>query len=232
MIRPSRSRVTEGLRRWRAAALLVGALCLVLLGAGAGWPWVQALGWMVLGGCLVVTGVDALRSRRFAMPVSDFDLESHSRYRFSGCAAMSFGLWFVVAGGLTILLSSAWLVGADGFAEQLVRARPGLVLAPLGFLFSCTSFSWLYGEEEMNRSQMHFWTSLPQRLGGLVALIFSLTLLAVGVFELVAPATFDALWRSLQPPELPVLPSDQRVPSSVPRVPRLPEMLIHLSEIR
>ena len=42
--------------------------------------------------------------------------------------------------------------------------------------------------------------TLPQRLGGLITVLFALAVLAVGVFELAAPEAFDRIFQSLRPP--------------------------------
>jgi len=170
------------------------------------WARPQAVGVVLLGLGLVVVGIDSVRSRYHEEGVSPGRITSSSRFVFHGPGAISWGLLCVAVGLGMIAIAVVVLLGLTQAAERLVDERPGLVIAPLGFIFLCSAGGWLWGEEQMNSSPLMFLATLPQRLGALVTVLFSLTVLAVGVFELVAPAAFDQLIDQLRPPPFPDLP--------------------------
>jgi hypothetical protein len=95
------------------------------------------------------------------------------------------------------------LLGLTDAAEQLIAERPGVVIAPLGFIFPCSAGGWLWGEGSMNSSLLMALATLPQRLGAVVTILFSLAVLAVGLFELIASVAFDQLVDQLRPPPFP-----------------------------
>lgn len=186
------------------AALLV-AVALIYVGDKLASPVVQAAGAAVLGVLLLAVGVDSIRTRFFDMPVGS-SFRSTARFRFTGPGAVFWGLLFVVLGLGTMVLSGVVLLGVQDAAERLVGERPGLAIAPVGFIFLCTALGWLWGEDEMNSSPLMFLATLPHRIGAVITLLFSLTVFAIGVFELAAPDAFDRIIESLGPPPLPQRP--------------------------
>jgi hypothetical protein len=188
-------------------AVAVTAVVIIFVGNTLAWARLQAVGVVLLGLGLAVVGIDSIRSRYHEEGVSPGRITSSSRFVFHGPGAISWGFLCVAVGLAMVTIAAVVLLGLTHAAERLVGERPGLVIAPLGFIFLCSAGGWLWGEEQMNSSPLMFLATLPHRLGALVAVLFSLAVLAVGVFELVAPAAFDQLVDQLRPPPFPNLPA-------------------------
>lgn len=200
----SRSRVQRG-DMPVTIALFVLAVALIYAGDTFGSSSLQALGTGILALGMIAIGVESLRTRAFDMPVGS-SLRSTSRFAFSGPAAMAWGAMCLTLGLGALTICGVVLFGLEASAEQLVIDRPGLVIAPVGFIFLCTALGWLLGEETMNASVLTFFVTLPQRIGALVTLTFALAVLGIGVFELLAPQEFDRILESLKPPPFPPVP--------------------------
>ncbi|MBP7775524.1 MAG: hypothetical protein KA371_00165 [Acidobacteria bacterium] len=181
------------------------AVALIYAGDKLGSSGTQALGTAILALGLVGIGVDSLRTRYFDMPVGS-SLRSTARFTFKGPGAVVWGLMCLALGLGALALSGVVLFGLEDSAQRLVMARPGIALAPVGFIFLCTALGWLLGDETMNSSVPMFFVTLPHRIGAVITLAFALAVLGVGVFELVAPSAFDRILESLRPPPAPQVP--------------------------
>ncbi len=170
------------------------------------WPKLQALGAAMLGVGLLSIGIDSIRLRYFDMKVGEWSWHSSSRFVFRGTGAAFWGLLFVAMGLGTLAIAGIVIFELGPAAEKLIMARPGILIAPLGFIFLCTAIGWLWGDEQMNASVLMFVVTLPHRIGAVVTLIFALAVFGLGVFELLQPEAFDDLVRSLRPPNHPMLP--------------------------
>jgi hypothetical protein len=188
-----------------APAIFVLAVAAIYAGNVLAWSALQAIGASAFAFAMIGVGVDALRARAFDMPV-DATLTSTTRFTFRGPGALAWGLMCLTLGLGALAVSVVVLFGLQGAAERMVLERPGLVIAPVNFIFLCTALGWLMGEEAMNSSVLMFIATLPQRLGALVTLVFALAVLGVGVFELLAPDAFDRVLESLRPPPAPQVP--------------------------
>lgn len=185
---------------------LGAAAALIFVGDRANLPRLQALGAAILGLGLVAVGVESIRTRYFEVGPDPGSLRSSSRFVFRGPGALSWGLMCLALGSGAALAAAIVLLGLQDVAGRLIAERPGIVLAPLGLLFLCTAGGWLFGEERMNSSSLLFLATLPHRLGAVITVLFSLAVLAVGLFELAAPAAFDHIVESLKPPPHPPVP--------------------------
>jgi len=186
-------------------AFFLLAVALIYLGDTFGSSVLQALGTAILALALVGVGVDSLRTRYFDMPVGS-SLRSSSRFTFTGPSAVVWGLMCLTLGLGALAISGVVLFGLEDSAWRLVGDRPGLAIAPVGFIFLCTALGWLLGDDTMNSSVLMFFVTLPHRIGAVITLVFALAVLGIGVFELVAPAEFDRLVESLRPPPAPQVP--------------------------
>ena len=185
--------------------ILLVTVALIGIGGALALPSLQALGAAVLGLGMIVIGLEAVRTRSFEMaPASAL---SSSRFRFRGVGAVFWGLQFVGLGLGTVTVAGIILLDLVSSAESLVLDRPGIAIAPIGFIFLCTAIGWLSGEESMNASIFLFIATLPHRIGAVVTLLFALAVLCVGIFELAQPEVFDQIVENLRPPPFPPLPT-------------------------
>jgi hypothetical protein len=182
------------------------AMVLIYAGDKLSLPKLLATGVCILGFGLVSVGVDSLRMRYFEMHPSSDSLTSSSRFKFRGLCAVFWGLLSFTLGIGILVIAGVVFFGAGDATERLISARPGFVIAPLGFIFLCTALGWLCGEEGMNASILMFLATLPHRIGAVITLVFALLVLGTGLFELVAPAAFDHIVTSLKPPPAPRVP--------------------------
>lgn len=167
----------------------------------------QAVGAAILGFGLVAVGIDSIRTRHFDIGVNPGSLRSSSRFKFKGAGAVFRGLLFLAFGLGTVAIAGVILFNLGSAAERLILDRPGILIAPIGFIFLCTAIGWLSGDEQMNASVLMFIVTLPHRIGAVITLLFSLAVLGIGVFELAAPAVFDEIVASLKPPPAPKVPA-------------------------
>ncbi len=184
-------------------AIFLLAVALVYIGDKLVLSRMQAIGAAILGFGLVAVGLESIRARYFDIGVDPGNLLSSSRFKFRGTGAIFWGLLFLTLGLGTVAAAGVIFFDLGGAAERLLSDRPGIVIAPLGFIFLCTAVGWLSGDEQMNASVLMFIVTLPHRIGAVITLLFALAVLGVGLFELVAPEAFDQIVASLKPPPAP-----------------------------
>lgn len=185
-----------GVRRLMWALILPG-VALIGLGAGLGIPGAAPLGTMLLGGAMVVAGLEMMRSRRYIL----YNSARHNtrKERYSGSAAVAWGIFSVISGAGIAVMGALVLTGLEGAAGRLVLARPSLALLPVGFAFGAMAMAYLIGSDTWrDRSIWIQLGSIPHRLGGLILLLMALALLGLGGLDLLAPERFDRLIESLK----------------------------------
>ena len=166
----------------------------------------QAIGAAILGFGLVSVGLESIRARYFDIGVNPGGLQSSARFKFKGAGAIFWGFLFLTLGLGTVVIAGVIVFNLGSAAERLIVDRPGILITPLGFIFLCTAFGWLWGDEQMNASVLMFFATLPHRIGAVITLLFSLVVLGIGLFELLAPAAFDEIVSSFKPPPSPKIP--------------------------
>lgn len=178
-------------------ALMIAGVALIGLGAGLRMPGAAPLGTILLGAALAVTGAEMIRSRRYILYNSMGPASRQERY--SGGAAVAWGVFTLIAGGGVALAGGVALTGLDGAVGRLILSRPSLALVPAGVAFAALAMAYLIGSDTWrDRSLLIQLGSLPHRLGGLILLLIALALLGLGGLDLLAPERFDRLIEGLK----------------------------------
>lgn len=150
----------------------VGLVCFGLGGMAVGWE-------------AIVTRQIKLGSRR-----------TGSRQTYSGFPAVLQGIQFNLIG--LFLIGAAGITyfnGGSEVAQHFIR-RPGIPLLVFGLLALLQSLVMFLGYREINTGQGWMVTLnliSSRALPGVILLALGLGLLALGMLEIVAPATFDHL---------------------------------------
>jgi uncharacterized membrane protein len=125
---------------------------------------------------------------------------SHTSWVFEGSAAVLLGVVLVILGLGLAVAGVAFVLGAEHRLLAHLLARPGLPLVAIGTASCAGGGARLLGAREWRGSLRRFLASLPERIGGVFLLLLGLVALAVGAFELIAPAAFDGAIDALLEP--------------------------------
>lgn len=187
----------SGWRKWRSKLLLVlmaAALGLLWLAQRVTLPPVFWYGMAILGGLAVVAlGVDDIRTRRSAY-LYDEGARSQTYY---GLSAMLWGVfWVLVGGGMVVGALVLWMGLGQPLLDWL-RLRPGPALILAGLMLVLYGLPSFLGAVEERGSAGVLLASLPGRLFNLALVAAGLAAIGLGVWELVAPDAYDALWQGM-----------------------------------
>ena len=178
---------------WAGVGSIAAGILCIIGGDRLPSPTLLQVGLGLIGFGLIASGGEAMVTRRFVLQRWGF---GNPAYR--GLGAVFNGIVFVWIG---LALIAVALVLFTGEEQALVRAtirRPGFALLNLSFLALAASGTELANAIDARRGSAAGWflralSALPQSIPGLVLLLLALALLALGLLEIVSPATFDAL---------------------------------------
>jgi hypothetical protein len=119
-----------------------------------------------------------------------------------GAAAVCQGLSVALAGIGIATFAAARLLGVGSLLETHLRQRPGALILFCSLAGLTWSLSLVFGSIEQRGSIRRRLAGLPGRLLGVLLSILATAGLAVGVWELVAPAGFDHVMHSLVQPSV------------------------------
>jgi hypothetical protein len=176
---------------------------LLLGGVYVGWPRGAALGVIGFGLTAIWIGTLAVRERRLLFIRGGSMTRREYRYFiYEGVAAVPYGLAYLV-GGASLVIASLWFLSGASLDQMrdAALARPSLVLIPLGAALLCYALGFLIGfvHREGSAWSRAFGMLLdaPARLGGLILLAWAVVLLAIGLVDLLSPASFRQGFESL-----------------------------------
>lgn len=190
-MKPSRS-------KWVVIGLLIGGFIAFWAGTNLGQPRFYSLGLLALGAGLTVSGAEAI-----ADLVSYFDELKAAGYGLQSAwsflvSAFQVGIGLaVVAGGL-----AGTVVGWDGFG-RLLSDHPGTILFVIGLTFFGLGIHDLLAIGQPQTRGWKLLAAIPFRLAALPAVLIGLALIAVGLFQTLAPSAFHALLTQLLGPFAP-----------------------------
>jgi len=156
-------------------------------------PLLSNGGLALVGIGLIVIGGDAMVTRRYVVR-----RRGSTDWTYYGLGAVLIGIVFVWVGVVAIAIALVLLSGTEqAFIHHTIR-RPGsallnlsfVVLAASGIVFSGSRYAGSgTGSGPLLKALLVIVHSLP----GAILLLLALALLALGVLEMVSPATFDQL---------------------------------------
>ncbi len=147
----------------------------------------EQAGVMLLG--LVAVGMGLRTMRRREDTAIDEIGTVIATYR--GPAAVCQGISVVLVGFGIVAFAVAQLLGLGPVLEEHVRERPGIVIIPVSLAGLAWTMSLVFGTVEQRGSMWRLVSSVPARLLGLSLAVISLAGLAVGLWDIVAPAAFE-----------------------------------------
>jgi hypothetical protein len=182
--------------------LAIGAIALFLVAWTVDSGRLALLAFGMLGLWAIVQGQHIVATRRDENTTSHE--EGPARYEtYVGAAAVLRGVAFMVLGAVMALFCLAAAFGQGDSLVSLVRARPGVLLAGAGLGLLAQGTSSVLGCIEQNRPSFEMFLSIFSRLGGLLLVVLGLGLVGVGVYEVLFPEHFDALFAMPDFGELP-----------------------------
>ena len=184
--------------RWVLWLALTGVAGLLLLIAAERFGRREFVGpgLLLLAAGVFAAGADAIIRRH----TIERDRLSRVTVTFTGTAARLIGLALVILAGSLAAVGAAFVIGVEHQLYQLARARPGLVLVPLGAMATTMGAASVLGAREWRGSFWRLLVSVPERFGALLLLFLGLALLAAGVVELVSPMAFNETLDSIFAP--------------------------------
>lgn len=178
---------------WTTLQIVFVALGLLLVYGGdrLAWPILMQAGIACLGLAMIVIGAEAIITRRLLR-------FRHGRYReaYTGIPAIFQGIQFNFIGlflmGIAMMM---YFNNGKQIFQQMIR-RPGLLLVLLGGLCLLQMLIILWGSGKTRQGSRGL--TIPglvigRLFPGLIWLVFGLVLLALGVFDILAPTRFDEM---------------------------------------
>lgn len=200
---PEERRLVE--RRVMAQFFVAPGLSMALIVAGfnLGRPRLAALGVIGLGLGALWIGLLAMRERRLMfLRGGSMTLRAYRYFIYEGRAAVAYGLAWVT-GGVSLIAPAALFLGGTSLERmrEVVLARPGLALIPVGGLFLFVGAGFLIGFVHRGGSlgQRAFAVLIdaPARLGGLILVAWAGVLLTIGAVEALSPELFNRWFESV-----------------------------------
>jgi len=172
--------------------IVVGILC---IGGSDRFslPLLLQAGLALIGLGLIVGGGEAMVTRHFVMSRRGFADEN---YRGWG-AVLNGIIWLWIGVALIGFALVLWAGAEQSFVDATIR-RPGVALINLSFLLLAVSGITFLGSVESQLGPKANWfvklfSALLRSIPALILLLLALAFLALGLLEVVSPATFDEL---------------------------------------
>src|SRR5690606_6814154 len=173
-------------------ALLIGGAVLILGGDQLRRSDLQYPGIALIGLSTVTYGLQALLSRQIS-----FRDEHRIMMSYRGLAAASWGLMLMLAGLAVIGGAVAAVLGIEQALFEMLRARPGLIVAPLGVIFVLRSVAAMVGPDHPRRG---LWGKVRRLFGfllGLIGLVLGAATIALGSWDLYNPGVLQQVLESI-----------------------------------
>jgi hypothetical protein len=176
----------------KVGLVAVGMLC-ILAGARLAIPTLIQAGMGSIGLGLIVVGAEAMVTRRIKT-----GREGGIIAAYGGWAAVFYGIVLLWIGMALIAGAVVFFTGTEQTIVHATIRRPGSALLNLSFLLLAVSGIVLTGFVEARPAAaadrwLRALSVLLQLIPGLILLFLALALLALGLLEIVSPATFDGL---------------------------------------
>jgi len=173
----------------------VAGLLLLIAADRFARPELIGPGLLLFAAGIFAAGADAIIRRRTV----ERSRETTAVQVFTGTAARLMGVGMLILACAIGVAGISFLLGTEARVYDFLLRRPGFALVPAGLLFGVMGSARVLGARDW-RTPARILATLPERFGGVLALLFGLALAGIGVFELLAPPAFDELVQSLLAP--------------------------------
>ena len=180
---------------WTTAQIILGLLSLLLVFVGdkLSIPLLTYFGLACLGLTSALIGWEAIFTQQMVI-----GRQRHgNRQTYTGLPAILQGVQFILLGLFLVGISFMLYTRMNGreLAMQMAR-HPGLPLILFGALCLMQSVITLMGSHELQEGQRWLVTMnllISRLLPGIILVVIGFALTGLGVFELLAPGTFDEM---------------------------------------
>jgi hypothetical protein len=187
--------MNKKIRKWLPILLFAGGFLLAYGGWKLSLSWIIYLGFLPIGAAVILFGIDAIQKKESSY--TGGGEETSFTYSYRGVAAIMDGLVLVLLGLGIMVFGVIALFGQQDNTLNFLQHRPGAILIFSGLLMAAYSITLILGSQEAKRG-WRLLGSLPQRIFGLVLLIFGLGLIFVGGWEIISPTGYDQLVDSVK----------------------------------
>ncbi len=176
--------------------LFLGGAALVVAGEQLGLPILSALGMGLIALDMLVVGLEFALTRRAKWAINKYYAET-----YQGIAAVALGV-ILMTGGLGLgAVAAAKVLHQEESLYDLLLSRPGYIMLPLGGIMFMRGLAGAIGALEWQKSGLACITTAIERLAGAGLALAGTVVVALGGFELAAPAAFHAMmgaaWQAL-----------------------------------
>lgn len=175
--------------------LFIGGIVLWGLSSEFEIIWMNTLGVALVGSALMLGGVMAMATGELALWRGRYGIT-----RDQGLTARLFGMFLTLIGGALSAYVLASLLGLEQRIGAFLADRPGYAMLPLGVVLTALGAANLSGAWNRRGSFFGVFQSLKNWLGGGLLLCLGLSLVVVGLYEVLAPEAFDNLLESFLGP--------------------------------
>jgi hypothetical protein len=154
--------------------------------------WLTAIGFAICGIGAIAIGIEVIVAQRLELHENDTDSSVTSTYL--GLNAVIYGVIFILTGLAMLVASPLFLFGwAEPFGAYVTK-HVGTVIILGGVIAIVFGVSTFAISEEESASRLMRLLLVPRRFFGIFLLLFGVASIALGGFELMAPATFKGIW--------------------------------------
>jgi len=176
---------------WLELALVLAGAALLAVGQKLALPLLSDAGVAALGGALVSYGGMGILRREFHV-----GRRAYSRI-YRGWAAVFFALAMLEGGVLFWVAAAARATGRlDVLIDGMLR-RPGIPMLLIAVPVVCVGVARYIGPEPDPEIRQYYHRSFGGRLEASISLFMGMVLGAFGLFELILPGAFRALFHGL-----------------------------------
>lgn len=166
----------------------------LILGSQFAIPWMFPLSIILFGLGMLGEGIEIL----FFQRVTFFQVLSDEYGDWDwGDANIPWAFTFMVIGGGLLYLGVIRALGLSPSLLAYLKQHPASLLIGLALPSSGAGVALMIGPPDWNASRKTQFLHLPHRILGAVLALLSLAALALGIFDWIAPQTFDVWIRSV-----------------------------------
>lgn len=173
-------------------SLILGGIVLAGLGNQLSNSFLIGLGVFLFGVGLLIGGINVLFRRGFG-----FWHHNEIRVWLRGITLWMWGFIWFLGGVWALIIALVVLFGRGELAQAYIFRRPGILILSIGIAILGKGISNMFELSRAGNSTGDILRGLPRRVGGFLLFLLSISLVGLGLFEIIAPIKFDAFFSSV-----------------------------------